>query len=411
MRLIRSFFPSLPPVVIALGLVSFFTDFSSEMIYPLLPTFLALHFGAGPAVLGLIEGIAETTASVLKVVFGAWADRVKHKKAFVVAGYGIAGCVRPLIGLSTNWGMVLCLRFADRVGKGIRTAPRDVILAAAVPPQRHGTAFGFHRMMDHAGALTGPLVAAGLLSFFGFSLTHVFLFAAVPAVVVMMILFWGVHEPSLPNPSSVPVSDSDHGQDRLQQGSIFHSLGTPYFLLLASVTLFTLGNSSDAFILLLLAKLGINPGAIAVLWSAHHGVKMMSNYIGGSLSDRVGRKRLILAGWLLYALVYLAFAWVSTAVGAIAVFLVYGLYYGLTEPTEKALVTSLVPAEHRGKALGLYHAAVGLAALPASIVFGGLWDYYGQGVAFGAGAALALSAALMLTAVRDPFHTRTSVHN
>ncbi|MFZ5788909.1 MAG: MFS transporter [Acidobacteriota bacterium] len=377
---------TLPGTVLALGAVSFFTDVSSEMIYPLLPVFLTGVLGAGPAALGAIEGAAESTASVLKAVSGSWSDRVRRRKPLLVAGYGIAGVARPLIGLAGSPLTVLGLRLADRVGKGVRSSPRDALIADVTPADRRGEAFGVQRALDHAGAVVGPLLAAALIGTAGLSLPTVFLLAAVPAAIVMLVLACAVRE----QPRSVVVSDGAP----LLTG--WRELGRPYWTVLGAVTLFTLGNSTDAFLLLRLADAGVPVTGIALLWSLFHVVKSGATFAGGRLSDRLGRRPMVIAGWAVYACVYLAFSVVSTRSAAIVAFLVYGLSFGLTEPVEKAWVADLAPERLRGTAYGLYHAAVGIAALPASLLFGAIWQLRGAPAAFVTGAVLAGMAALWL---------------
>lgn len=386
----------IPRTVIALGFVSFFTDMSSEMIYPLLPLFLTGVLGASAITLGMVEGFAEAAAALLKVVSGIWTDRVSRRKPFVFAGYGLAGIVRPLIGLATGWPFVLAMRLLDRVGKGIRTSPRDALIADVVEPDQRGRAYGFHRMMDHGGAVVGPLVAALLLSVAGFSLEWVFLSAAVPAVIVMVVIFTAVKEPQRPT--------DEPAEGTLKRGN-WRELGGGFGVFLASLFLFTLGNSTDAFILLLLSDAGIPVGWIAVLWSLHHVVKMPAAYFGGILSDRFGRRRMILAGWMVYGVIYLAFAFFTSQTALVVIFLAYGLYFGLVEPSEKAWVADLAPAHLRGTAMGFYHGTIGIAALPASLLFGALWYSFGAHIAFGVGAGLALGASALLLKVGDPART------
>jgi MFS family permease len=364
---------------------------SSEMIYPLLPVFLSTVLGAGVISIGIIEGVAETTASILKVVSGIWADRVSRRKPLVVFGYTLAGMARPLIGLATGWTFVLVMRFIDRVGKGFRTSPRDALIADAVSPATRGAAYGFQRAMDHAGAVMGPLVAAGLMMMAGLSLRSVFLFAALPAAIVIVVLIVGIRESPRAREKAPESPRIGH----------FAELGRGFHLYLLALLIFTLGNSSDAFILLRLSDSGVPAAWVALLWSAHHVIKMTSAYLGGSLSDRIGRKRVVLAGWALYGLVYIAFAAFSSVAALIVIFLVYGLYFGLTEPTERAWVIDMVPGFRRGAALGYYHGTVGIAALPASLIFGWIWKQFGAHAAFGTGAVLALVAAFLLARVPD----------
>ena len=382
----------LPAVVVALGFASFLTDMSSEMIYPLLPVFLTTVLGASALSLGIIEGVAETTASFLKLLSGIWSDRVSRRKPFVLVGYGLAGLARPLIGLATGWVFVLVMRFTDRIGKGLRTSPRDALIADCVPTANRGGAFGFQRAMDHAGAVAGPLVAAGLLWMGGLSLRHIFLLAFIPAAAVIVVLAVGVRETP-----RTPVA-------REKQPLLGHwrDLGPSIHIYLASRLVFTLGNSTDAFILLYMTDAGMPVWGISLVWSAHHVVKMFSSWFGGRLSDRVGRKRLVLAGWALYSLVYLAFAVFDSLVPLVVIFLVYGIYYGLTEPVERAWMADLAPENRSGAALGYYHATVGFAALPASVLFGWVWKMFGAPAAFIMGAILALIAAVLLTRAKEP---------
>ena len=382
----------IPKTVVALGIVSLLTDVSSEMIYPLLPVFLATVLGAGTVTLGLIEGAAESTASLLKVASGIWTDRTKRRKPLIVAGYTLSGMVRPLIGLATVWPVVLVLRLADRVGKGLRTSPRDALIADVTEADARGEAYGFHRAMDHAGAVLGPLAAALLLKAAGLTLREVFLLAVVPAAAVLVVVLFGIKEPAArhADASQPPKSLAPWG-----------ALGTDYRRLLLALLVFTLGNSTDAFLLLRLSDAGVSAAGIAALWSAHHVVKMIANYLGGRLSDRIGPRAMVLAGWLFYAAIYLAFGLVQSVPWLIAVFLAYGIYYGLTEPAERAWVAGLVPANLRGTAFGWYHCTVGIAALPASILFGLIWREWGIPAAFITGAVLAVLAALLLPGDRN----------
>ncbi|MCX5771145.1 MAG: MFS transporter [Candidatus Hydrogenedentes bacterium] len=389
--MIRTGAGRIPRPVKALGVVSFLTDVSSEMIYPLLPVFLTQTLGAGAVALGIIEGVAESTASLLKVVSGVWADRSSRRKPFILFGYGLAGMVRPLIGLAMTWPFVLVCRFVDRVGKGIRTAPRDALIADVTAPAFRGQAYGFHRMMDHAGAVAGPLIAALLLKIFGLPLRAVFLCSIVPALAVILVVVLGVKEPERRTqlqPLERPGLDD------------FRRAGGGFKLFLFALVLFTLGNSTDAFILLRLSWAGIDAGWIAVIWSAHHVVKSFSAYLGGAACDTWGPRRTLLLGWMAYAAVYAAFAFGRSPAFLIAVFLLYGLYFGLSEPSERAWVAQMAPEHLRGSYMGLYHGAVGLAALPASILFGVLWKFLGVNIAFLTGAGFALAASVVILANR-----------
>lgn len=381
----------LPRTVLALAAVSLLTDASSEMIYPLLPLFLSSVLGASATALGAIEGAAESVAALLKLVSGAWSDRLTRRKPLVVAGYALASVVRPLIGLAQVTWQVGALRVTDRIGKGIRTSPRDAIIADAVDASQRGAAYGLHRGGDHVGAVIGPLLTFGLLQFLGVSLRTVFLLAAIPAALSLVVLMVGVRERAVQRGAAATTA-ADTGS----------RLGGAFWKYLAILLLFSLGNASDAFLLLRASALGVTAAHIPLLWAAHHVVKAAANVRGGVLSDRVGRRPLIIAGWVVYALVYLAFARATSAWHAWALFLAYGLYFGLTEGVEKAYVADLVPQRLRGTAFGWFNFTLGLAAFPASLIFGVLWDTRGSQTAFGVAAALAATASvLLLVAVRE----------
>lgn len=368
----------------ALALVSLLNDASSEMIYPLLPLFLVGTLGAAPAFLGLVEGVAESTASLLKLAGGWISDRIGKRKALAAWGYGLAVFVRPLIAIAAAPWHVLGIRFTDRVGKGIRTAPRDALLAESVAPEVVGRAFGIHRAADHLGATIGPLLATGVLLALPGRYRLVFALAAIPGLLALLVLLAKVRDvPVPPAPADAPdISLRD--------------LGPTFPRYLAVLVLFTLGNASDAFLLLRAAELGVAPALIPLLWAALHVSKTVSSVPGGALSDRFRPQRVIMGGWLVYAAVYAGFALATTAWHAWALFLLYGLFFGLSEAPEKALVAGLAPAALRARAFGSFHFAIGIAALPASLLFGVLWTAYGAPTAFIAGATLALVAALLL---------------
>lgn len=369
-----------------LGWVSFFTDMASEMVYPLLPLFLTQVLGAGAMSLGVIEGAAEAANSGLKILSGWLADRWRSPKKLVLAGYGIASAVRPLIGLATAWPQVLAIRFTDRLGKGIRGAPRDAMLADFAPVNARGRVYGFHRAMDHAGAVTGPLLATAFLYFYPGDYRTLFTLTIIPGVVVMLFLL-RVPEPSrtLKNPTE-------------PRGTL-QNLGAPFYKAMAVILLFSLGNASDAFLLLRLSDLGVAAVWIPLLWSALHVVKVVSSLVGGELSDRFGRRSLIALGWLWYAVVYAGFGFVDTQAAVIAIFLSYGLYFGLTEGIEKAWVADMAPVYARGSAFGVYNAALGVGTLAASLIFGAIWTTVSPHAAFLTGAALAVLASLLLFAL------------
>lgn len=405
----------LPATVLALGVTSFFTDVGSEMIFPLLPAFIAA-LGGGAAFLGLVEGAADALSSLLKLASGELADRSDRKKPLVLVGYGIAGAVRPLVAFAGVPWHVLAVRLTDRVGKGIRTAPRDVLLAAAAPPGQVGRAFGLHRAMDHAGAVVGPLVAAGLLGL-GLELRDVFLATIVPGALAMIALLV-VREPARPAPAlrgDAPATvDDAAGTATVAPASAPSSparaLPGPLRRYLVVLAIFALGNSSDAFLLLRASELGVATAALPILWSVFHVVKLVSAYVGGGWADRVPRTRLVLAGWAIYAATYLAFGLAAEAWHAWALFVAYGLFFGLTEPAEKALVKDLAPEAVRGRAFGAYHFVLGACAVPAGLLTGWLWQTWSAFVALAVGAGLAAVAAVALVAARldappgDPAH-------
>ena len=376
--------------VLWLSVVSFLNDAASEMIYPLLPLFLTRTLGAGPAVLGAIEGVAESSSSVLKLAGGWVADRLGRRKALVGWGYGIAAVGRPLVAVAGSAWHVLAIRFADRVGKGLRTAPRDALLAESVPEERRGTAFGVHRAADHAGAVLGPLLASGLLLLFPGRLRLVFALALVPGLLTVLLVVLKVREP---RPEPPPPGSAPPPRPRLRE------LGPVLPRYLGVLFLFTLGNASDAFLLLRARDLGVAVAAIPLLWAALHVSKSLWSVVGGALADRFGARRAIVAGWGVYAAVYAGFAFASAPWQAWALFGVYGLFFGLTEAPEKALVASFAPVGLRGSAFGAYHMAIGLGALPASLLFGVLWEGVGAEAALLVGAGIALLAALLLPLV------------
>jgi MFS family permease len=385
--------PRIEPGVVLLGWVSFLSDVASDMIFPLLPGFLTRTLHAGPAAIGLIEGVAEATASFMKMLSGWWSDRVRKRKPMVVAGYSIAAVVRPLVGLAVSWGQVLAIRFADRVGKGIRTSPRDALLADMVSPGHRGRAFGLQRAMDNAGAMAGPLLAAFLLRFVFDDERSVFLLAAVPGIAAVLLLIFRLRETPRrvePAPREAPPPAG--------------ALPRAFWAAIAIFVLFTLASSTDAFLLLRARDTGMPIWQLPLLWAVFHGVKAAAGVPGGALADRLGRVRTIIAGWIVYAISYVGFAYVVGPTQLWGLFAFYALFYALTEGAERALVADLVPARVRGRAFGAFHASVGLASLPASVLFGIWWKMFGPHTAFLIGAAIALiaSVALLVFGIRAP---------
>ena len=394
--------------------MSFFTDVSTEMICPLLPIFLAGALGANASFIGAIEGAAETTASLLKLLSGWWSDKVATRKPFVVAGYLIASIVRPFTAATRSATQVLAIRLTDRVGKGIRTSPRDALLADSAPTEARGRAYGFHAAADNAGAVLGPLVAFFILRLHGVgaldtsvhllardehAIRNVFWLSAIPAAIAMLVLIMVVRD----------VPRRDTGAKSAETPGASSKLGRRFWGYLVVVLLFTLGNSTDAFLLLRANQLGVPVALAPILWALLNFVKAATGTYGGQLSDTLGRKPLIVGGWLLYAAVYFAFGWAGAAWEAWLLFAVYGIFYGMTEGTEKALVADIVPTIRRGAAFGWYNLAIGLGALPASLIFGWIWDRSGAPSAFAFGATLALVAALLMAFVAPASRRRGQV--
>ena len=430
--------PKLPRAVWLVSWTSFFTDTASEMVYPLMPLYLTKVLGGTALSLGIIEGAAEGLNSILKIASGAISDRWSRRKPFVIAGYSISSAMRPFLALATTWPHVLALRLADRVGKGLRTAPRDALLASWSEPSTRGYVFGLHRSMDHLGAMVGPLVASLFLWIFPGQYRWLFALTIIPGTIAVLMLLpvpdtgRDVPRDSVPDTGGdvprdfvpdtvrdVPrASAPDTGRDvpdaaaapaRAPSASDPVSaaqLGAPFYRYLGVVLLFGLGNSTDAYLLLRLSDVGIAAVWIPIVWSALHVVKAVVSPIGGIVSDRLGRRGVIVAGWLVYAAVYGGFALASSLPALLTLFFVYGLYYGLTEGVEKALVADLAPADARGRAFGLYHASIGIAALVASLLFGVIWKLASAPAAFGVGAALALVASLLLMRLRLPGQPR-----
>ncbi|HEX8138299.1 MAG TPA: MFS transporter [Pyrinomonadaceae bacterium] len=387
----------LPRNVFVISLVSLLNDASSEIILPLLPLFLTAALGTQPAAIGLIEGAAESVSSLLKLFAGYFSDRLGRRKSLVVFGYTLASVARPLLGLASSWHQVLAIRLTDRVGKGIRTAPRDAMIADAAPLEQRGMAFGFHRAMDHLGAVIGPILGLCILLLIaddpdaphGADFTKVFLVASVPALAAVLVAAFWIRE--------TPREQRVSGAARLEVPRLsLAGFDANFKRFLAILALFTLANSSDVFLLLRLREAGGGAVSILLTWAALHTVKVLSSLVGGNLSDRLGRKTLIVSGWLLYAAVYAGFAFVTSVGMAWVLFLVYGIYFGLAEGAEKALVADLVRPEQRGTAYGLYNLAFGIAVFPASLLMGAIWNWRGATAAFMTSASLGAVAALLL---------------
>ena len=374
----------IPRNVLLLGLVSLFTDMSSEMLYPITPIFLTSVLGASPAIVGIIEGAAESTASFLKIWSGWFSDRTGMRRPFVLAGYGLSALTRPVLAFAYGWPLVLVARVVDRFGKGVRGAPRDALIADSVAPEIRGRAFGFHRSMDQTGAVIGPLLGMGLLAILRDNLRWVFLIAFLPSMISTFLVLL-VREPKR------EVSGG--------QAARFTLAGvTPQFRrFLLVVAVFSFGNSSDVFLILRAQQLGYTPMTVIGLFALFNIIYVLSAYPAGVLSDRVPRRRIFGAGLVIFALVYAGFGAASDAVWLWVLFPIYGLYMGLTDGVSRAIVSDLVDSAHRGSALGLHAAVLGFAAFPASAVAGALWTSIGPSAPFYTGAACAALAAILAT--------------
>jgi MFS family permease len=377
----------LPKLVWATSVVSFFTDFSSELIYPLLPIFLTASLGLSRQFVGLIEGIAETTASFLKIVSGRMSDRMGTRTPFVIGGYSLSAIARPLLCVASNGPQALFLRFLDRFGKGVRSAPRDALINDCVPAEIRGRAYGVQRAMDHAGAIAGSLGGFALLHYLGVPIRTVIMLSAIPGVLAVATVVMFVRD--------VKKCDAP----KPEKTSVRAALPPRMRVYLIVLVFFALGNSSDAFLLLRAKQMGIATALVPLLWAALHVIKVIFSVYGGNLSDRVGRRRVIVGGWLVYAGVYAGFAFTAGAAAAWLLFAIYGIYFGFTEGVEKAFVADIVPKEVSGTAFGAYNFVVGICALPSSLLMGWVWDSHGHRAAFLLGASLACIASILLIAL------------
>lgn len=380
----------LPFAAKVLAWTSLCNDIATEMIFPLLPAFIEKVLGGNKLHVGAMEGLAEMTASLLKLAAGGWSDRIGKRKLFIVSGYTLAAVIRPLIGLATVPWQVVAARTADRVGKGLRSAPRDALLTEVTPPTQRGRVFGLNRAMDHLGASLGPLLGLLLLHYVvGGDLKSLFLLTAIPGVVVVGLVYFLLPDsrPALTPSAAVTAAGSRWS---------LRPYGRHFQVYLAALALFTLANSSDAFINSRALDLGMGLDAILLLWSAIHALKSGLSYVMGVWIDRFGARRFILLGWLSYAAFYLGFAMINQAGQLIALSLLYASTFAMIEPAERKYVGDLVGTERRGLAFGWFHFVVGILTLPANLGFGWVYKTWGATWAFGAGAALAVLAALVL---------------
>jgi MFS family permease len=376
----------LPRPVRLLGWVSLLTDAATEAVYPLLPVFITQVLGGPPVALGIVEGAADATSSALKVLSGRWSDRIGARKPIVLLGYSLSSLVRPFIAITSSWTHVFLIRVVDRVGKGLRGAPRDAMLASLAPPGERGRVFGYHWGMDHAGAAIGPLLAAVFLYFSPDDYRLLFALTIIPGALAVATLALVPEQRAVPKVPTVPKVP---GVPRV-------GFPVPLKKYLWIVAVFTLGNSSDAFLLLQLSESGVPLIGLTLLWSAQHAIKALIAMRGGMLSDRLGRRTLIISGWIIYAIVYAGFAFSETTNALIGWFLLYSTYSAAVEGSEKALIADLAPEALRATAFGWHAAVQGFGALAAGILFGLLWQFFGAPVAFLAGAILALTAAALL---------------
>jgi len=384
-----SFFATIGKNVLFLGVVSALTDVSSEMLYPVLPLFLTRTLRAPMTAVGLIEGAAEAVASLCKAASGVWSDRARRRKPFVVWGYGLSAASKPLLALAGAWPMVLVCRCLDRLGKGVRTSPRDALLAASVEPRHWGRAYGFHRAMDTAGAVVGPLVAVVLMSVFGWGFRSIFLAAAVPAALGVLVLALFVEEKPAARPDA-PSAQAAAAFRPLQRAAVALSPDLKRFLLIYGV--FALGNSSDAFLLLKAAQGGLSPAAVVLAYVLYNAVYALAATPAGMAADRLGRTRTVAAGLAVFAVTYLGFALVQRPGEYWILFAVYGFYGALTESSLKAAVAQRCAAQSRATAMGVFQGAVGVLAFVASLAAGWLWSHVSVAAPFYLGAACAAAA-------------------
>jgi MFS family permease len=374
--------------VFALGSVSLLTDISREMIFPLLPLYLTSVLGAGTAFVGLVEGIAESTSSILNIVSGWLSDKIRKRKTLMLWGYGISAITRPLIALATAGWHILLVRFVEKVGKGIRVPPRDALISESCTPDNRGRGFGLHRSMDNVGSIVGPLLAFSLLAYLGNDYRLLFWIAAIPAFLGLGVLAFFTTE-QIRAGSQTKKADIK---------TLFHlkQFNTNFKLFLFITGIFELANSSNAFLLLRVKDIGLPVELVPIIYLFCNIFRTISSMPGGMLSDRLGRRNVLAAGWIIYGISYVAFGLITSVTGAWVIFGIYGLFSGMTEGVKKALVADLVPQEIRGAAYGIHGFTVSFFQLPASLLLGILWQKYGALLAFSVGGALAALAGLLL---------------
>lgn len=381
---------ALNPVILVLGLVSFFTDFSSNMIIPILPLYLTtvLHVSVGS--IGIIEGIAESTASILKLFSGWITDRMGKYKLLMLVGYGLSNLTKPLFALSGSWNQVLVIRFSDRIGKGIRTSPRDVLVANSSTKEERGRAFGFRRSMDALGAALGPLTAFGILAFYSNHYRLVFWLSVIPGILAILLIIFFLKERGPRN----------HSNKKELPKIGFKNMGRRFILFSLICSLFTVGNFSDAFLALRAQNAGMVPAMIPLAFFVFNLCSSIFSMPIGILSDKIGRRPVLISGFLIFAIIYFGFGIARSVTWIWGLFILYGLYYAFTEGIQKAYISDIVAEETRGMAMGTFNALTGLAALPASILAGFLWQNFGSFIAFSTSSTIALISTLLMLIFR-----------
>jgi len=384
----------LRPQVILLGLISLLNDSASEMIYPLLPVFLTTTLGATPFIVGMIEGTADALSSILKLVAGSISDRLPRRKPLIVGGYALATISRAWIAVAGRWPTVLAARLLDRTGKGIRSAPRDAMIADVTPAESRGRAFGFQRALDHAGAVVGPLLALFFLDAMHLPMRRVFMIAVIPGAIGVLLLMLALKEP--------------RAADRGPRAATIEGPPLPmtFYRALLAIALFSLANSSDAFLILQAHAAGVATGLLPLLWAAHHVIKALFSTQAGAASDRFARRYLLVAGWTSDAVIYFLFPFAHSVGAFFILFVAYAIPFTLTEGSERAWISDFVPAGLRGKGFGIYYLVNGFGVLAGTALFGALYQYVSPQSAFDAGAALAIAAAIAAGTARGTVSSR-----
>jgi MFS family permease len=399
----------LKPQVVLLGLTSLLNDTASEMIYPLLPVFLTSVLGATPVTIGVIEGAADGLASILKYFAGAISDKLPRRKPFVVIGYGLAAASRALISVAGRWPTVLTARLIDRTGKGIRSAPRDAIIADVTPAADRGRAFGFQRALDHTGAVAGPLLALLFLNVIHVPMRTLFMIAVIPGAIAVVMLAMLLREEVAPK-RVARLSGCQVAVEPSEKLGAAPSSGNPatrppgnlprnFWLAITAVALFSLANSSDAFLILQAHAAGVSTAMLPALWAAHHVIKSLFSTRAGALSDRIDRRLLLIGGWTSYAIIYAVFPFAHSLTFFVVLFVLYAIPFTLSEGAERAWISDLVPAEVRGRSFGIYYLANGLCVLAGTVLFGEIYQHVTPQAAFWVGAGLALLGAAAVLVV------------